>query len=210
VAPVTTPSADAAKRRREILEAALELLAEHGYAGASLRKVAAKIGIAQPSLYHYFASKEELVEQVLATFAGDMFVAMDVEQLPRKLRDVPRFIVDTVRRVYESPTHPQFVRVAFSVSRSHPRFGVLMRRIFVDQATLGMKLLMKPFVERGEIGESEAVDLLRALINAAGLHMMEHKVLFDERPLGPEADRFTNYVIELGETYLRSLARRRT
>ena len=57
---------EARNRRREVLAAALELLADEGYAGASLRKVAAKVGIAQPSLYHYFRTKEEIVEQVLA------------------------------------------------------------------------------------------------------------------------------------------------
>ncbi len=44
-------------RREEILEAALELIAEHGVAGASLRMLAKELGMSQPSLYHYFPSK---------------------------------------------------------------------------------------------------------------------------------------------------------
>lgn len=195
-------------RRREIIDAALELLAEQGYAGASLRKVAAKVGIAQPSLYHYFRTKEDLVEQVLATHAGEMFRALDPHRLPRRLEELPRFIVQTVIRVYAQPRHPQFVRVAFAVSRVNPRFAKLMRSIFVDQAIEGMRYVAEPFIETGEIAEHEAIDLVRTVTYAMGFRLMEEKVLFDERPLGPETDRHAAFVIELAETWIRSRRRR--
>lgn len=196
-------------RRREVIEAALDLLAEQGYAGASLRKLAAKVGMAQPSLYHYFRTKEDLVEAVLATFAGDMFSALDPDAVPRRLEDVPRAVVQTVYRVYARPTHAKFVRVAFAVSRLDLRFASLMRTIFVDQADVGIRLLMRPFVDAGELGEDEANDLCRTLINAVGLRFMEEQALFEERELSPAFHRFTEFVVEIGETWIRAQRRRR-
>lgn len=199
--PAPVPRADPALRRREVLEAALELMAEQGYAGASLRKLAAKLGMQQPSLYHYFASKQELVEQIIATFAGDMLVA-DGGVLPTKLEDVPAWIRDTVIALYSRPTHPLFVRVVFSVARIEPRYGKLLREIFVDRVELAMRMFAKPFVDRGEIEEHVAVFSARMTINAIGLKLMEEKVLFDERPLGPDVIAYADYVVEAMREHL--------
>ena len=200
---------DPPNRRREVLAAALELLADEGYAGASLRKVAAKVGIAQPSLYHYFRTKEDLVEQVLAAYAGDMFFALDPNAIPKRLDAVPQFIADTTRRVYQLPKHAQFVRVAFAVSRVNPRFGKLMRTIFIDQANMGMRGIMQPFIAAGEIEEADAVDLVRMVVSAIGLRFMEEFVLFDDAPPSREIDRYVAFVVDAAETMLRSLKRRR-
>ena len=196
---------DAPDRRQEILAAALELLAEEGYAGASLRKLAARLGIAQPSLYHYFRTKEDLVEQVLDTYVKRMFSVVRPEELPTRLEQLPRFAAETTLRVYEAPTHPLFVRVAISVSRSHPRFGALMRRYFVDQASLGIQHIMRPFVEAGEITADDAHDLVRMVINAVGLRLIEDKVMFGEHEPGPDFERYVAFVVRVAEAWLAGL-----
>ena len=177
-------------------------------AHASLRKLAARLGIAQPSLYHYFRTKEDLVEEVLATYAGKMFSVLQPEDLPKRLEDVPRIVVQTILRVYAQPTHPLFVRVAISVSRSHERFGTLMRRVFIERANFGIQEVMRPFVEREEIGADDALDLVRMLINAVGLRLIEDTVMFDQREPGPDFERYAQFVIDAGETQLRELRRR--
>ncbi|MEU6171320.1 TetR/AcrR family transcriptional regulator [Streptantibioticus parmotrematis] len=52
-------------KRAEILRVALEIFAEEGYRGTSLRKVAAACDLSLPGLMHYFDSKEDLLTQVL-------------------------------------------------------------------------------------------------------------------------------------------------
>lgn len=51
--------------RQRILETAGRLFAERGYAATSVRDIADELGIANPSLYHHFSSKAELLEEVL-------------------------------------------------------------------------------------------------------------------------------------------------
>jgi AcrR family transcriptional regulator len=53
------------ERRIQILRTALQLFADHGIEGVGLRQIAEKVGIAQPALYHYFASKDALVDAIL-------------------------------------------------------------------------------------------------------------------------------------------------
>jgi AcrR family transcriptional regulator len=52
--------------RQQILEAAARLFVEHGYAGTSVRDIAAELGIANPSLYYHFRSKREILVELLS------------------------------------------------------------------------------------------------------------------------------------------------
>lgn len=51
-------------KRRRILDAALRVFAERGYHGTSVPEVAQAAKVATGSLYHYFESKEVLVNEV--------------------------------------------------------------------------------------------------------------------------------------------------
>jgi AcrR family transcriptional regulator len=57
---VTSPS----DKRDAILEAALHLFVERGYHGTAVPTIADRAGVAAGTIYHHFASKEELVNAV--------------------------------------------------------------------------------------------------------------------------------------------------
>jgi len=59
-----TTRQSAAERRDEILEAALEEFAEHGYRGASTEAIARRAGISQPYVFRLFGTKQELFKAV--------------------------------------------------------------------------------------------------------------------------------------------------
>lgn len=50
--------------RREILDTAVEVMADHGVAGLSLSEVARRVGIRQPSLYKHFTSLHAVYDEV--------------------------------------------------------------------------------------------------------------------------------------------------
>lgn len=56
--------------RERILEVAARLFVERGYAGTSVRDIAKELGIANPSLYYHFKSKEEMLAELLAEPLG--------------------------------------------------------------------------------------------------------------------------------------------
>lgn len=57
--------------RERILREASQLFARKGYTGTSTREIAAAVGIRQPSLFHHFASKREILETLLAYSVDD-------------------------------------------------------------------------------------------------------------------------------------------
>ncbi|RIL01805.1 MAG: hypothetical protein DCC71_17160 [Proteobacteria bacterium] len=61
---MAAPASASDAPRQRILDAALELLAEHGYEGMSLAQVADRVGLHKSSLFHHFRSKEEMAREV--------------------------------------------------------------------------------------------------------------------------------------------------
>jgi AcrR family transcriptional regulator len=62
--------------RERILDAAERLFAERGFEGATLRDVAARVGVRNPSLYNHFDSKEALYAAVLERGVGPVLRAL--------------------------------------------------------------------------------------------------------------------------------------
>jgi TetR/AcrR family transcriptional regulator, cholesterol catabolism regulator len=62
---VRVPLTKSERTRQRILDAAAEVLAEQGYAGARLTDIAGRAGMQAGSLYYHFASREELVGEIL-------------------------------------------------------------------------------------------------------------------------------------------------
>ncbi|MET9252783.1 TetR/AcrR family transcriptional regulator [Streptomyces sp. NPDC003717] len=60
-----TTRARSGERRAEIVRAALEVIAERGYRGASLAAVAERVGLTQQGLMHHFPTKDALLVAVL-------------------------------------------------------------------------------------------------------------------------------------------------
>jgi len=105
------PGRVARRRRRrisDILTATAEVLAERGYHETNLDEIAQRLDLTKASLYHYFASKEELVTACLGRVgtlvnqrlaeaardgtgtAGDRLVALIEAQLDCIVREHPQ------------------------------------------------------------------------------------------------------------------------
>jgi len=55
------------ERRAEIVEGFARVLAEHGYAGATIAAIAEKTGVAPGLVHHHFTDKSDLLESLLDT-----------------------------------------------------------------------------------------------------------------------------------------------
>lgn len=58
-------------RRRQILDGAMTVLAESGYAGTSLNVIAERIGVSKGVISYHFAGKDALLHEVVVTVLAD-------------------------------------------------------------------------------------------------------------------------------------------
>ncbi|CAH1660373.1 TetR/AcrR family transcriptional regulator [Chelatococcus asaccharovorans] len=59
------------ERRREIMHVAKQIIHRKGFEAASLQDIADALNMKKASLYYYFGSKEELLQDVLAAIIGE-------------------------------------------------------------------------------------------------------------------------------------------
>jgi len=62
-----------ADRRDQIVRATRELVAKYGIQGASLARIAAKVGVTDAALYKYFASKDDMLIAAYDSMADRVF-----------------------------------------------------------------------------------------------------------------------------------------
>lgn len=74
--------------KKKIVEAAMELFAEHGYKGTSVRKIAAKVGIRESALYNHFTNKEAIF----------MAIASRVFSSPFTHQNDPNFVQEYAKK----------------------------------------------------------------------------------------------------------------
>src|ERR1700749_626368 len=71
-------------RRRTILLAAVRILATKGYYTTTLADIAGAAGLQTGSLYYHFASREDLIEEVLRTSTS-----LNTRRLEAALKELP-------------------------------------------------------------------------------------------------------------------------
>jgi TetR/AcrR family fatty acid metabolism transcriptional regulator len=109
-APPIVPLENEPEKRRAILHAAVKVFASKGYQGCRIADVAREAGVAYGLVYHYFRSKEELLESVFAEqwtiFKRSIAAIADGPgAASEQLASICRFAIDVFR------TAPAAVRV---------------------------------------------------------------------------------------------------
>jgi TetR/AcrR family fatty acid metabolism transcriptional regulator len=131
-------------KRRVILDAAVRVFARSGYHGARVGDIATEAGVAHGLLYHYFSSKDEVLEtifrenfiELLARFRS---VADADEPAPDKLAGIAKILLRTwrndpalvtvmVREVARSP------QLQAQVAEVREAFAIIERVIEQGQA----------------------------------------------------------------------------
>ena len=94
-----------------ILDAAEALFAERGYDGTTLRDVATRVGLRNPSLYNHFASKDSLYAAVLERGMGPVLGALAefVDAGAEAYRDSGQVVERMVKLLAQRPNLPRLV-----------------------------------------------------------------------------------------------------
>jgi AcrR family transcriptional regulator len=96
--------------RERLLETAIGMFAQKGYAGASVREIAEQAGVSKPVLYYYFKSKEGLFLAILE-MAENLQKKLLAEVLSSQGTVLDRLLM-LYRRIYEEvKAHQSFYKM---------------------------------------------------------------------------------------------------
>lgn len=65
------------EKKKAILDVALQLFAEKGYAATSTNEIVKEASISKGLLYNYFESKEDILKTIILSFGADFFDMID-------------------------------------------------------------------------------------------------------------------------------------
>lgn len=106
-----------ARVKHRILDAARSLFSEQGYHAASMAAVAARAGLGKAALYHYFKSKQALLQALHAQHWAD--TEARIRRFPRfaTLKQALREAGREYLRHFEDPKALQMTRIVFNMGQ---------------------------------------------------------------------------------------------
>jgi AcrR family transcriptional regulator len=151
-------------RRDELLELAAKMFAERGLRATTVRDIADSAGILSGSLYHHFASKEEMVDELLRGFLDWLFDRYQqiVATEPNPLERLKGLFMASFEAIEDR--HAQVVIYQDEAKRlsSQPRFAYVDERN-KEQRTMWLELLNQG-VKEGYFRPDIDVDLVYRFI----------------------------------------------
>lgn len=190
------PTRDRRAERRaattaEIVEVSWELVRANGLAALSLRDLANRVGMQAPSLYSYFASKNDIFDAMYAEGAREF--VRGTETLP--WTGDPLSDLKTIGRFFVQFSTEDPVRYQLLFQRTIPGFEPSAESFAISEASLAD--VQQRFADIG-LTDERAIDLFTAI----GTGITDQQISND-----PGGDRWTRLIDEAVEMFFHHLTR---
>jgi AcrR family transcriptional regulator len=151
-------------KRRVLLEAAVHVFARRGYHASRVGDIAEEAGVAHGLLYHYFSSKDEVLETIFRETWTELLAAVrDVEESGAPAREQIRQVAAILLRSWRRD--PDLVRVLI---REVTRSAELGRRVGeIAEAFAAIERIIRAGQERGELRADLDARLASAILYGA-------------------------------------------
>lgn len=179
-------------RPEEILEAALDVFVEDGFAAARMEDVAKRAGISKGAVYLYFNSKEALLEELVARSAGAIAAAAErfartegAKDPEAAIRALYVFLAHAMaeKRLLAAP------RVVLAEAQRFPRIAAFYRREVINVAKRALETILKAGMAKGLFRKVDCDIAARAIMGPMLASMLIHHVFPDpaQPPPDPQA-----------------------
>lgn len=112
-------------KRDEIVRAALELIAQHGFHGTSMAMVAERAKVGAGTIYRYFESKDALIMELFKEAEAKMYAALTKEPIDQlSIQERFLYLLTTLcKYLLDNPMHFKYLEQFFNSP-----YGVKFRR----------------------------------------------------------------------------------
>lgn len=194
-------------RPGEIVQAALEVFAEKGFAAAKLDDIAARAGISKGALYLYFETKEDIfravVREAVAPNLDVIEGALARATLP--FPDLLRMVLARVAQVIGTTRLGAVVKMVIGESRNFPELARVWHDEVVSRALGAMSGAIARAQARGEIRPGDPRLHAFSVIGPLLVGVIWRETF---TPIGAPAIDLEALVLQHGETVLAGLAPR--
>jgi AcrR family transcriptional regulator len=151
-------------RPGELLEAALDLFVEKGFAATRSEEVAARAGVSKGTLFLYFPSKEELFKAVVRENISGRFKEWneEFEAFEGSTADMVRYCMNVWWERVGNTKASGITKLMMSEARNFPEIATF----YQQEVIIPANLLIRRMLQRGvDSGEFRALDVEYAVYN---------------------------------------------
>ncbi|MFI6517894.1 TetR/AcrR family transcriptional regulator [Spirillospora sp. NPDC050679] len=168
-------TARAAARTEAIMQAALDLARESGYAKLSIEAVAARAGVGKHTVYRRWPSRAQLFLDAVLTLNAPSLAHRDTGDLLADLREVMVKAAELLGRPPWGPLYQDLIGEA----QHDPAVAAALNERFIQPQTADTLALLKRAQERGQIAPDYDVDLAMEILSGP----LYFRLLITQQPL---------------------------
>ena len=180
------------EKHRRILDAALEMFAEQGYAGTSTSEIAKKAGVSEAAIFRHYKTKKDLLLGVVAPIVlalGPALIADVKEILSRRYPDLQSFVSAIVRdRVSFVRRHQRALTIAIQELPFHPEIRAIVEELVLRELFPVASETVADLQRRGELMELPPELVMRTVISLTAGHAVHRHFLRAGAPFDEEAE----------------------
>ena len=142
-----------AERPTEIVEAALAVFAEKGFAAAKLDEIARRAGVSKGALYLYFETKEDIFRAVVGQAIAPNMTAIKAiaEAHPGPFPDLIRSVAVAIAHVAQTSPLSAVAKMVIGEARNFPELARVWHDDLVSQALGAIAGAVEAAQARGEV-----------------------------------------------------------
>lgn len=182
------------EKQIKILEAAIEMFAEKGYAATSTSEIAKKAGVAEGTIFRHYKTKKDLLLAIVtptllksvAPFLAKEFVKEVFESQYESYED---FIRALLKNRYEfMKKYLPAIRVFWQEIAFHAEIKEQLQRIFTAHVYQKFKRIVEYFQENGELAAIPADSVIRMTIIAIAGFLVARFIVLPDYEWDDEAE----------------------
>ena len=192
-------------RPGEIVEAALEVFAEKGFAAAKLDEIARRAGISKGALYLYFETKEDIFRAVVrqAVVPNIGLVEAVLVQATVPFPDLLRMALSRVAAVIEASRLGAVAKLVIGESRNFPELARVWHDEVVSRVLAAMAGALERAQARGEVRQGDPRLQAFSIVGPILLGVIWQETF---TPVGAPPADLKRLVLQHGETMIAGLA----
>lgn len=172
-------------RPDEVLDAALELFVEKGFAATRVEDIATRAGLSKGAVYLYFPSKEAILEGLVRRAV--LPIANNAIAFLENYSGDPRLVIGTVMKMIAGRlADPKLVAIPRLLIREiihFPEFAQMYRREVLDRVIPAVQKLIANGITEGYLRPVDPELTVRSIVGPIMLHMLMAEI-FGMTPKG--------------------------
>lgn len=157
------------ERKEQIMQVALELIAQEGFSNVTISKIAARAKISKGLMYNYFDSKEELITEIIMNGFKAFQDAFDPNKDGILTDDEVHFLIDETFRILKS--NIKFWRLYFMIM-FQPEVYRLIENHLMEMLKPFTTITYNYFKRKGYADPDAEVTFLGAVLDGISLNFV--------------------------------------